>query len=75
MWICALNLTGIVLRCPLRMSQSAYISNAIDSAVINTTVVSVLATGDTGITYSIPNSAMISDLFSVTPSGDRKSVV
>ena len=29
-----------------------------------------LATGDTGITYSIPNSAMISDLFSVTPSGE-----
>ena len=70
MWICALNIAGIVLRCPLRMSQSAYIGNAIDSAAINTTVVRVIATGDTGITYSIPNSAMISDLFSVTPSGE-----
>lgn len=52
------------------MSQSTYIGEVIDSASINTTVTRVLATGDTGISYSIPNLSVISNLFSVTSSGD-----
>lgn len=67
------KLVGVVLRCPLRLSQSQYVGNTVETKPVNSTILSVSASGVPGpITYSISDLSPITDLFRITNNGEIK---